>query len=244
MARARNIKPSFFTNEIIGTLDPIVGMTFIGLWCLADKNGRLEDRPLRIKAELFPYREGTDLNGYLTVLEQEGFIERYEVDGARLIQVVNFDKHQSPHHTEKAKGYPPKPAAGKASKGLTVKPPLDDVKTQVPTRSDSLIPDSLIQNPPKPPKGGEPSGFAEFWSAYPKKIGKGAAEKAFAKAKVNGHLPEVLRALEAQKQTDQWQKDGGQYIPNPATWINQKRWEDEIEPPAAQTTNRFAGAIN
>lgn len=144
MARARNIKPSFFTNEIIGTLDPIVGMTFIGLWCLADKTGRLEDRPLRIKAELFPYREGTDVNGYLTVLERNGFIERYEVDGIGYIQIVNFEKHQAPHHTERAKGYPPKPASNKGSSDLTVKPPLSDGEHQVSTRSDSLIPDSLI----------------------------------------------------------------------------------------------------
>ena len=50
MARARNIKPSFFTNELLGTEDPMVSLTFAGLWCLADKEGILEDRPLRIKA--------------------------------------------------------------------------------------------------------------------------------------------------------------------------------------------------
>ena len=79
MARSRNIKPAFFTNEELGTLDPIINLTFIGLWCLADKEGILEDRPLRIKAELFPYRESLDVNGYLTVLARLNFIERYEV---------------------------------------------------------------------------------------------------------------------------------------------------------------------
>lgn len=69
-------------------------------------------------------------------------------------------------------------------------------------------------------------GFDQFWLAYPKKVGKGAAEKAFAKARLNGHLPEVLKSIEVQKRSEQWQKDGGQYIPNPATWLNQKRWED------------------
>ncbi len=77
MARARNIKPSFFTNELLGTEDPMVSLTFAGLWCLADKEGILEDRPLRIKAELFPYRENLDVNGYLTVLQRLGFIHRY-----------------------------------------------------------------------------------------------------------------------------------------------------------------------
>lgn len=144
MARSRNIKPSFFTNELLGTVDPFVNLTFIGLWCLADKTGRLEDRPLRIKAEIFPYREGLDVNGYLTVLERLRFLDRYEVDGVAYIHVLNFEKHQSPHHTEKGKGYPHKPLNQIKNFDLTVKQPLHDGESQVPTRSDSLIPDSLI----------------------------------------------------------------------------------------------------
>ena len=136
MPRARNIKPSFFTNEVLGTLDPIIGMTFIGLWCLADKDGILEDRPLRIKAELFPYREGLDVNGYLTVLARTGFVHRYVVDGIGYIQIINFEKHQHPHHTEKAKGFP-KPQGIPSEQVLT---PLNNGVTP----SDSLIPDSLI----------------------------------------------------------------------------------------------------
>lgn len=143
MARARNIKPSFFTNELLGTLDPIIGMTFIGMWCLADRDGRLEDRPLRIKAELFPYRESLDVNGYLTELERNGFIERYVVDGVGYIQIVNFAKHQSPHSTEKGKGYPPKPAPALDNGEITVKQPLSNGEITEAKRPDSLIPDSL-----------------------------------------------------------------------------------------------------
>lgn len=140
MARARNIKPSFFTNELLGTEDPMISLTFAGLWCLADKEGILEDRPLRIKAELFPYRENLDVNGYLTVLQRLGFIHRYVVNGVGYLQIINFEKHQCPHHTEKSKKYPKYHDV----KDLTVKPPLSDGEKQVPTRSDSLIPDSLI----------------------------------------------------------------------------------------------------
>lgn len=143
MARARNIKPSFFTNEDLGTEEPIVGLLFIGLWCLADRDGRLEDRPLRIKAELFPYRESLDCNGYLTVLERLGFILRYEADGIRLIQVVNFARHQSPHNTEKSKGYPPPPMKTQDKSGLTVTQPLRNGEITEPKRPDLLIPDSL-----------------------------------------------------------------------------------------------------
>lgn len=143
MARARNIKPSFFTNELLGTFDPIIGMTFIGMWCLADRDGRLEDRPLRIKAELFPYRESLDVNGYLTELERAGFIERYQVDGVGYIQIINFTKHQTPHNTEKAKGYPAKPAPTLDNGDVTVKQPLSNGEITEAKRPDSLIPDSL-----------------------------------------------------------------------------------------------------
>lgn len=71
-----------------------------------------------------------------------------------------------------------------------------------------------------------PVGFAEFWSAYPKKVGKGAAEKAWKKAKAN--LDSVLAAIKVQASSDQWRKENGQYIPNPATWINERRWEDGV----------------
>ena len=139
MARARNIKPSVFTNELLGTLAPEVTLLFMGLWCLADKDGILEDRPLRIKAEIFPYRDNLDVNGYLTVLERSGFIQRYSVDGRGYIFVVQFAKHQSPHHTEKSKGYPKPPEIR-----MVVTQPLTNGEYQVSSRSDSLILDSLI----------------------------------------------------------------------------------------------------
>ena len=76
-----------------------------------------------------------------------------------------------------------------------------------------------------------PTGFAEFWQAYPNKTGKGAAETAWKKHRPN--LLIVLPALQNQMRSDKWTKDGGQYIPNPATWINQKRWEDGAATPPA-----------
>ncbi len=77
----------------------------------------------------------------------------------------------------------------------------------------------------KPPV---PSGsFEKFWSAYPKKVGKQAAKKAFDRVKVP--VETLLTAIERQKCSAQWSRDNGQYIPNPATWLNQGRWEDELE---------------
>lgn len=68
--------------------------------------------------------------------------------------------------------------------------------------------------------------FEQFWSAYPRKVGKQKAQEAF--EKINVPLETLLSALEEQKRTPQWAKDGGQFIPHPATWLNQSRWEDEV----------------
>lgn len=77
--------------------------------------------------------------------------------------------------------------------------------------------------PPKTPQGDE---FEVFWSAYPKKVGKKTAKKAF--EKVNVPVESLVTAIKRQECSPQWSKDDGQYIPNPATWLNQGRWEDEV----------------
>lgn len=77
--------------------------------------------------------------------------------------------------------------------------------------------------------------FLSFWSEYPKKTGKDDAWKAWQKAKPE--LQDVLSALQWQKRSEQWVKDGGQYIPNPSTYINQGRWKDE--PPLSLTRPSF-----
>ena len=100
MARARNIKPGFFKNEILGVADPLYSLLFEGLWVLADRSGRLEDRPLRIKGEVFPYRDGLNVDAMLNWLESNGFIRRYTAQGKKCILVLEFVKHQNPHKNE------------------------------------------------------------------------------------------------------------------------------------------------
>jgi hypothetical protein len=86
----------------------------------------------------------------------------------------------------------------------------------------------------------ETEAFELFWSIYPKKVAKPAAAKAFKSAKVNGHLPDVLADIESRKQTEDWKKNDGQFVPNPATYLNQRRWEDTN---STSIANPFEGAI-
>lgn len=87
------IREGFFRNYELAQLPPLARILFQGLWCLADKNGRLKDRPQQIKAECLPY-DDCDVELLLSELTRSGFILRYTVTSERFIQVINFEKHQ------------------------------------------------------------------------------------------------------------------------------------------------------
>lgn len=102
MARIRTVKIGFFRNENLTVFSFPHRLLFQGLWLLADKEGRLEDRPKRIHADIFPFDPVLDIDAMLDELADgdDPFIERYEVAGRRYIQVLQFHKHQRPHHKE------------------------------------------------------------------------------------------------------------------------------------------------
>lgn len=146
MARTRYIKPGFFKNEILAEIDPLGRILFAGLWCWADREGRLEDRPVRIKAEILPY-DNCDIEALLNALAEKGFILRYEVDGNRYIQITTFKAHQNPHKKEAQSIIPP-PAEYEESPGnsgtSTGKSDADTGKTKTSrARSLELDPRSL-----------------------------------------------------------------------------------------------------
>lgn len=94
---------------------------------------------------------------------------------------------------------------------------------------------------PIAPKGAD-CRFDRFWQAYPSKVGKDAARKAFEKRKPDdGLVDEMVAAIGRQRDSAKWRKDDGQYIPNPATWLNEGRWQDEITDSHA-ANDVFAGA--
>jgi hypothetical protein len=105
MARARLLKPGFFSNEDLAEIGPLGQLLFAGLWTVADKAGRLDDRPKRIKAAVFPYYDA-DVASLLDGLDEKGFIHRYQIEDAHFIQIVKWD-HQHPHRNEPDSIIPP-----------------------------------------------------------------------------------------------------------------------------------------
>lgn len=242
MARARNIKPGFFDNDTLAECEPLARLLFAGLWTLADREGRMEDRPRRIKAALLAY-DDCDVESLLSQLEQRGFILRYQADGLALIQVLAFSKHQNPHKNE-APSELPAPEQHGAS---TVQAP----ELHQSNRADSLnlIPDSLQSDSlPSAPAGAEagsgggdaggkyPEDFEQAWTLYPPRPGasKAASLKAWKARIKSGVRPQALidgvrryAAYCAACQTEP------SYIKQPATFFGPDRhYESDWTPPA------------
>jgi hypothetical protein len=118
MSRIRFIKPEFFVHEEMAELSPAHRLLFIGLWTVADREGRLEDRPKRLKVMLCPW-DDCDVDAMLDCLDAAGFIQRYEADGEKYIAIPAFSKHQRPHPKEAASTIPA--PASREKKRLAVK---------------------------------------------------------------------------------------------------------------------------
>ncbi len=130
--RARNIKSAFFENENLAECEPLARILFIGLWGAADREGRLEDRPKRLKHQILGY-DDCDAEALLCDLEDSGFIHRYEIDGNGYIWVPKFLKHQRPHFNERDSVIPP------SDRELAAK---DDSPTDQGKKDFALIPDT------------------------------------------------------------------------------------------------------
>jgi len=171
--RIRNIRPEITTHEDLADLPREVRLCFIYLWMALDREGRAEDRPRRLRADLFPHDEDVTadvLDGWLGTLAAAGFVVRYEVDGARYLAVPSFPRHQALSTWERTKTKseipPPPPALRKLSRMPTGgqqedygSPSVELQKTSG-SRPVALLPDvgrmtkDEGQDPPPPPTAG------------------------------------------------------------------------------------------
>ncbi len=204
MARARNIKPGLYKNEDLAECSIWARYIFPGMWMMADRAGRMEDRPKRIKAELLPYDE-ISVAPLLDELASRGFILRYENAGQHYIEICKFSEHQTPHVREQASSIP---APEKEVESIAKAVPstiVGSVKTS-PRSPDSLNPSSLIteslsldlsatQAEPSAPADILHDDFSEAWDAYPKRQGASKADshKAWkARIKAGATAKEIL----------------------------------------------------
>jgi len=179
--RSRNLKPAVFKNEALAQLGDTAYRLFTGLWCMADRMGRLKDEPGRIEAEIFPFKfQRVNTLALLDALAggDDPFIVRYEANGAKYIQIVNFLRHQNPHPREAASSIPPcrKKAMPRHDQGNA-----KDMTSRADSLfSDSPFSDSLFSDSSRAREtGGE--GGSEPESTAHRGMGPGLAPPAYPK---------------------------------------------------------------
>lgn len=114
MPRIRQIAPGILVNEELGALGRDAYILFIGLWMIADREGRLEDRPARIRMQAMSLWDDVTneaVENLLAKLDERHFIHRYSVGRTKVIHIVNWQKYQHPHRREAASVLPPPQSA-------------------------------------------------------------------------------------------------------------------------------------
>jgi hypothetical protein len=153
MARARNIKPSFFLNEDLVELPFSTRLLFIGLWTIADREGRLNDKPRQIKMSIFP-GDDVDVDKGLQELADSQFIKRYAVKGDKYIEITNFGKHQNPHIREAVSTIPAPCSPRVRTKRATLIPesplPITEAKEEAPEPPQAATPQPRATRIPDP----------------------------------------------------------------------------------------------
>lgn len=109
MARSRMLKPEFFSDKKITSLNVWARLLFAGMWTIADRRGRMKDNAKTIEGDVFP-DEKVNVERFLTELAKAGLIIRYFAEGEHYIQITNFERHQYPHTKEAESKYPPVPS--------------------------------------------------------------------------------------------------------------------------------------
>lgn len=229
MARGRIISRTLGSSRKFAWLGrcPHVGEFGQALYPLlvvhADDYGREEGDAFTVKTRVFPAstRPEEDFEAALEAMVKVGLIERYQVKGSTVIQIVAFGPHQGLR-------------ARKSSVFPTRSSSTEDTDARSRSRTD-LDTDRDRDTDRDTETNTEPNAlrarFERWWAVYPRKIGKDAAWKEWLKRSPSDDLSEcMIAAVERHKASPQWRKEGGQFIPHPRTWLHQGRWQDEIEP--------------
>lgn len=234
MSRTRMLKPEFFSSRSLSKVSRDARLLFQGLWCEADSAGRGKADPRIVKGAVFPLDDDVTLDtvhDWLCELHDTGHILLYEVDEEPLFEVLNFSKHQAASYRTGEPKHPgpddPKAIHATCTTDRAVCTPRRALREgkgkeeNVHSGTTSTKPDPL---------------FDEFWTTYPNKVNKQKARTSWNRL-TDADKAAALRALPDHIGT--W-KDPN-FIPHPTTWLNGRRWEDEIKP--KHTGARLVGGI-
>jgi hypothetical protein len=244
----RIIKESIHTSEDVNMMTDFQFRLWVSLITYVDDFGRGDARPAIIKGSCFPLRDritNKDIEAALRALAGIGCVSLYEVDGKPYLYFPTWESHQTVRNQKSkcpapADGQQLNTIASKCKQLQAIEINCKQVNAIAPVIQSESKSENESENESES-KSAREDAFDVFWAAYPRKVGKGAARKAFAKLPA-AVFPLLVPAVEAQKLSAQWRKNGGEYIPNPATWLNQERWDDKL--PDTGTANAKAQELD
>jgi len=223
----RIIREAILSSEKMALLGWPDEVFYRRLMSIVDDYGRTEANPQLLRARCYPLQTDavrvTDISRWMAACQKAGLILCYAVQDKQYLEVSNFGQQQ-----RSASRFPPPPSDAIECNHL-----LADEHLVV---SVSGVVSEGVDGNAAAPTGARAGYFDEFWKAYPNKVGKDAARKAFDKRKVTQELlSQMLSAIAMQRQSKKWTDDGGRYIPHPSTWLNEGRWMDEGLQPVSVT---------
>lgn len=233
----RIIKESLCDSEKIASLSDFEFRLWVGLITQADDAGRGDARPAYIKGHVFPFRDriaAKDIEAALHALAAKGCVSLYTVGGKPYFWFPSWAKHQrirdcKPKYPgiDESDNLPTFAASCSELPQTAASCGLNTIQSESnPNTNPNLNPNP--ESNARKTRMSDKSRFEKFWETYPKHKSKGDAEKAFKKINPSDALLQImLLSIEMQKQSRQWNRDDGQYIPYPATWLNRRCWEDE-----------------
>ena len=227
MSRIRSIHPGLFTDEAFMQATPNARLLLIGIWTEAWDDGVFEKKPLTLKAKIFP-ADNVDVSELLTELEGLGFFQTFKIAGKSFGAVRNFRKFQRPKKPNSSGLLPDEfrnyvalshddtelveyqfGTSGEKS------PQMEDGGWREEDNTLSRLPTDL--------------NFVKFWEVYPRKLSRGAAERAFKEASSIEAPAVIIEKLKSYKFSSD-----AKFIPSPVKWLQDRRWEDDpqaIDPP-------------
>lgn len=242
---SRIIKESITTSESLAAVSADAERLFWRLVVKADDYGLYYGNPKILSSMCFPLNPPAEkkIQSLLAELVGQGMVGTYtsEEDGKQYLKLLSWDKHQQ---TRAKKSKFPLPtsfdsicnqANGKQMKSkVTVNGNGNGSESE--KRETGTRPDGA---------GGIPSGFDRFWEAYPRRVGKQDALKAWGQLNPDDALvDQIVAGVERWKTCEQWTKDDGKFICYPATFLRGRRWEEDDRPDVPQSPGRPSGPKN
>jgi hypothetical protein len=221
MARIRTLKPETWESEKLGRLTLLSRVNFIGLISLADDEGRGRGDSAFLLARLHPYAADVKLDAMresLAELEKTGLVIFYQAVDCSYYAIPSWSENQKIDHPSPSKL--PAPSTKRARRTLA------NVREDSPKAREDSGEDQGMDQGREGTK--EADGFAVFWAAYPRKDKKKEALSAWGKLKPGAELQATILAdVKKRALSNDWQKNAGQFVPLPASYLNAARWEDQ-----------------